>query len=287
MIDDIIEENSQLRKEVLNLKEKIEVISVASEEQKNLTKEIITYISTFEAYRKKLTVFFSDIKGFTEITDRLEPEVLSTLLNSYLNEMSKIALKYGGTIDKFVGDAILIFFGDPETKGEKEDAHSCVLMALEMQERMHHLKNLWEGQGITNPLEIRIGINTGYCNVGNFGSENRLDYTIIGGEVNLASRLESNAMTGQILISQETYALIKKHIVCEKKDEIKVKGIAHKIQTYQVVGSYKKIAQKRKILNEKFVGFNLNIDLNISKKNKVITSLENTLKQLKKDEKSN
>ena len=240
-----------------------------------------------EAYRKKLTVFFSDIKGFTEITDRLEPEVLSTLLNSYLNEMSKIALKYGGTIDKFVGDAILIFFGDPETKGYKQDAYSCVLMALEMQERMHHLKKLWEGQGITNSLEIRLGINTGYCNVGNFGSENRLDYTIIGGEVNLASRLESNAMTGQILISQETYALIKKHIVCEKKDEIKVKGIAHKIQTYQVVGSYKNIAQKRKILNEKFDGFNLNIDLNISKKNKVITSLENTLKQLKKDEKSN
>ena len=240
-----------------------------------------------EAYRKKLTVFFSDIKGFTEITDRLEPEVLSTLLNSYLNEMSKIALKYGGTIDKFVGDAILIFFGDPETKGDKEDAYLCVLMALEMQERMHHLKNLWEGQGITNPLEIRIGINTGYCNVGNFGSENRLDYTIIGGEVNLASSLESNAMSGQILISQETYALIKKHIVCEKKNEIKVKGIAHKIQTYQVVGSYKNIAQKRKILNEKFDGFNLNIDLNISKKNKVITSLENTLKQLKKDEKSN
>ena len=240
-----------------------------------------------EAYRKKLTVFFSDIKGFTEITDRLEPEVLSTLLNSYLNEMSKIALKYGGTIDKFVGDAILIFFGDPETKGEKEDAHSCVLMALEMQERMHHLKNLWEDQGITNPLEIRIGINTGYCNVGNFGSENRLDYTIIGGEVNLASRLESNAMAGQILISKETHALIKKHIVCEKKDEIKVKGIAHKIQTYQVVGSYENVAKKRKILNKKFDGFNLNIDLNISKKNKVITSLENTLKQLKKTEKSN
>ena len=75
-----------------------------------------------EANRKKLTVFFSDIKDFTELTDRLEPEVLSSLLNSYLNEMSKIALKYGGTIDKFVGDAILIFFGDPETNGEKADA---------------------------------------------------------------------------------------------------------------------------------------------------------------------
>ena len=93
-------------------------------------------------------------------------------------------------------------------------------------------------------------------------------------------------MTCQILISQETYALIKKDIICKKKDEIKVKGIAHKIQTYQVVGSYKNIARKRKILNKKFDGFNLNIDLNISKKYKVISSLENTLKQLKKAEKS-
>ena len=75
--------------------------------------------------------------------------------------MSQIALKYGGTIDKFVGDAILIFFGDPETKGESEDAKSCVLMALEMQERMTYLRGLWQDQGLTNPLEIRIGINTG------------------------------------------------------------------------------------------------------------------------------
>ena len=198
-----------------------------------------------EAYRKKLTVFFSDIKGFTELTDRLEPEVLSALLNSYLNEMSNIALKYGGTIDKFVGDAILIFFGDPESKGDKEDANACVLMALEMRERMKYLRKLWEDQGISKPLNIRIGINTGYCNVGNFGSEDRLDYTIIGGEVNLASRLESKADSGQILISHETYALIKKQIVCEKKEEINVKGIAHKIQTYQVIETEKDKKIKR------------------------------------------
>ncbi len=272
--------------ERVKAKDKIE--KLASKLSKYLSPQVYQSIFSgkknvkIETYRKKLTVFFSDIKGFTEITDRLEPEVLSELLNNYLNEMSKIALKYGGTIDKFVGDAILIFFGDPETKGEKKDALSCVLMALEMQKRMYFLRKLWKDQGIANPLGIRIGINTGYCNVGNFGSENRLDYTIIGGEVNLASRLETNAMTGQILISHETYALIKKDIFCEKKDKIKVKGIAHKIQTYQVVDSYKNIAQKRKILNEEFDGFNLNIDLNISKKSKVINSLENTLEQLKK-----
>ena len=240
-----------------------------------------------EAYRKKLTVFFSDIKGFTEITDRLEPEVLSSLLNSYLNEMSKIALKYGGTIDKFIGDAILIFFGDPESKGDKEDAKACVLMALEMRERMKHLRKLWEDQGISNPLDIRIGINTGFCNVGNFGSEDRLDYTIIGGEVNLASRLESNAEIGQILISHETYALIKKDVICQQKDEINVKGIAHKIQTYQVDTLYYKIDHKRKLLNEEFDGFNLNIDLNVSKKSKVINSLEKILEKLKKENKRN
>ena len=235
-----------------------------------------------EAYRKKLTVFFSDIKGFTEITDRLEPEVLSSLLNSYLNEMSKIALKFGGTIDKFIGDAILIFFGDPESKGDKEDAKACVLMALEMRERMKYLRKLWEDQGISNPLDIRIGINTGYCNVGNFGSEDRLDYTIIGGEVNLASRLESSAEIGQILISHETYALIKKDIICEKKDEINVKGIAHKIQTYQVIVSNKSLMRKNMFLSENYDGFNLELDLNISKKNQVVASLEKVLKKLKK-----
>ena len=236
-----------------------------------------------EAYRKKLTVFFSDIKGFTELTDRLEPEVLSSLLNSYLNEMSKIALKHGGTIDKFVGDAILIFFGDPESKGDREDANACVLMALEMQERMKYLRKLWEDQGISKPLNIRIGINTGYCNVGNFGSEDRLDYTIIGGEVNLESRLESKADSGQILISHETYALIKKHIMCEKKEEINVKGIAHKIQTYQVIETEKDKKNKKNSFREEYDGFSLAVDLSRSEKKKVVSSLKRVLMDIEKN----
>ena len=236
-----------------------------------------------EAYRKKLTVFFSDIKGFTELTDRLEPEVLSSLLNSYLNEMSKIALKHGGTIDKFVGDAILIFFGDPESKGDREDANACVFMALEMRERMKYLRKLWEDQGISKPLNIRIGINTGYCNVGNFGSEDRLDYTIIGGEVNLASRLESKADSGQILISHETYALIKKQIVCEKKEEINVKGIAHKIQTYQVIETEEDKKIKKNSFHEEYDGFSLAVDLSRSEKKKVVSSLKRALMDIEKN----
>ena len=236
-----------------------------------------------EANRKKLTVFFSDIKDFTELTDRLEPEVLSSLLNSYLNEMSKIALKYGGTIDKFVGDAILIFFGDPETNGEKADATSCVLMALEMRERMKFMRQIWEDEGISKPLNIRIGINTGYCNVGNFGSEDRLDYTIIGGEVNLASRLESNASVGQILVSHETYSLIKNSITCEEREEINVKGLAHKVRTYQVIDKKEKNEKGVTKLKDKYDGFSLSIDLDVSRKAEVIASLKNALAKIQKN----
>ena len=236
-----------------------------------------------EANRKKLTVFFSDIKDFTELTDRLEPEVLSSLLNSYLNEMSKIALKYGGTIDKFVGDAILIFFGDPETNGEKADATSCVLMALEMRERMKFMRQIWEDEGISKPLNIRIGINTGYCNVGNFGSEDRLDYTIIGGEVNLASRLESNASVGQILVSHETYSLIKNSITCEEREEINVKGLAHKVRTYQVIDKKEKNEKGVTKLKDNYEGFSLSIDLDVSRKAEVIASLKNALAKIQKD----
>ena len=123
--------------------------------------------------------------------------------------MSDIAMEHGATIDKFIGDAMLMFFGDPETKGVEEDAKACVRMAMAMQRRMAGLEEEWKAQGYEKPFKMRVGINTGYCNVGNFGSANRMDYTIIGGEVNLAARLEAQADTSGILMSYETYALVK------------------------------------------------------------------------------
>lgn len=186
--------------------------------------------------RKKLTVFFSDIAGFTETADRLESEELTALLNQYLTEMSKIALKHGATIDKYVGDAILIFFGDPETLGVPEDALACVRMAIEMQEKMTELQEAWRHAGISKPLMCRMGIHTDYCTVGNFGSDDRLDYTIIGRGVNTASRLESLADPGSVLISFETYSQIKDHIKCKENGEVTVKGIAYPVTTYEVVG---------------------------------------------------
>jgi adenylate cyclase len=123
--------------------------------------------------RKKLTVFFSDIAGFTETAERLESEDLIWLLNHYLTEMSRIASAHGATIDKYVGDAIVIFFGDPESSGVMEDALACVRMAIAMRERMGDLADIWRDMGLATPFRCRMGINTGFCTVGNFGSEDR------------------------------------------------------------------------------------------------------------------
>ena len=185
--------------------------------------------------RKKLTVFFSDIVGFTATSDNMDPEDLSYIVNSYLNHMAQISIEHGGTLDKFIGDGVLIFFGDPESRGIKEDALACVKMALEMQETLVELHKEWLKNGIDVPLKVRIGITTGYCTVGNFGSENRMDYTILGRSVNLASRLESDTEPGTILISNETFVLVNSDVKCIKKEPIKVKGFDHPIQTYQVV----------------------------------------------------
>ena len=212
--------------------------------------------------RKKLTVFFSDIAEFTETTDRLESEELTQLLNHYLTEMSNIALAHGATVDKYVGDAILIFFGDPETKGVKEDALTCVKMAIEMCKKMDELQHIWRMSGIEKPLRCRMGISTGYCTVGNFGSEDRLDYTIIGSGVNLASRLESAATPGEILISYETFALVNDQILCEEHGEIEVKGIPYPVSTFQVVDTFDNLGRQCPRLHEDHP--NLKLDLNVS-----------------------
>jgi len=213
------------------------------------------------AQRKKLTVFFSDIAGFTETTDKLESEDLTRLLNHYLTEMSKIALEHGATIDKYVGDAIVIFFGDPETRGVKEDALACVNMAIAMRRRMLELQEIWRAAGIENPLRCRIGVNTGYCTVGNFGSEARMDYTIIGGGVNLAARLETAAEPGQILISYETYAHVKDEIMCAEQGQISVKGLAYPVTTYRVLDRREDLGAERMRIAEETPNLRIAIDL--------------------------
>jgi len=213
-----------------------------------------------ETQRKKLAVFFSDIKGFTELSEEMEPEALTELLNHYFNEMSELALRYGGTIDKFVGDSIMIFFGDPTSRGQREDAFACVSMAIEMRKHMKIMRQKWRSQGIKTPLEIRMGISTGYTTVGNFGAENRMDYTIIGKEVNLASRLESLADPGEILVSYETFSLIKDRIMCRDKGEITVKGFGRPVPIYEVVDFRRDMGPNRSFLEHEHSGFAMYLD---------------------------
>jgi class 3 adenylate cyclase len=186
--------------------------------------------------RKKLTVFFSDLCGFTNFVESMESEDVTDLLNLYLETMTKIALEYGATIDKYIGDGIMLFFGDPESEGIEEDALKCVKMALEMLKELENLSSSWEKYGLTEPLQMRIGIDTGFATVGNFGSESRLDYTAIGSAVNRASRLEEAAENGSIYISQETYALVKDSIDAEKLPEINLKGLGF-LTPYKVLKS--------------------------------------------------
>ncbi len=211
--------------------------------------------------RKKLTVFFSDIAGFTETADRLESEELTQLLNHYLTEMSRIALDHGATIDKYVGDAIVIFFGDPETRGVKEDALACVEMAIAMRKRMRDLGDVWRESGIERPLQVRMGLHTGYCTVGNFGSEDRMDYTIVGGAVNIASRLEALASPGEILISYETFAHVNDQVYCEERGAIEVRGIAYPVATYEVIDTYESLGRERRRFREHHPHVQLDLDL--------------------------
>ncbi len=186
--------------------------------------------------RKKLTIFFSDIVNFTSTSDKLQPEDLTKYLNEYFSEMTAIALDSGATIDKYIGDAMMVFFGDPDTNGEKEDARACVEMALRMQERMRELQDKWLRDGFSEPFQVRMGLNTGYCNVGNFGSEQRLTYTIIGGEVNVAQRLEASSDANGILMSYETYAHAQDMLEVQERETIKMKGINRDIKIYHVQG---------------------------------------------------
>ena len=186
--------------------------------------------------RKKLTVFFSDIKGFTDLSDSLDPDLLAELINDYLSAMTDIALKYGGTIDKFIGDAILVFFGDPESDGLKKDASKCLSMAIAMQNKVAELDKNWrEDRGIVEGLKVRMGISTGYCTVGNFGSVQRVDYTVLGSTVNLASRLESICQPKKILIAPETKTLLEKEFKFDALEAVELKGFNKPVVPFQYV----------------------------------------------------
>ena len=210
--------------------------------------------------RKNLTIFFSDIIQFTDLTDTMEPEKLAKVINSYLSEMTTIAVKRGGTIDKFIGDAIMVFFGDPETEGEVQDALKCVEMAILMRQRVEELQKHWKKMGVINGLGIRMGISTGFCTVGNFGSDLRLDYTVLGSPVNLAARLQSAAERNGILIDENTNNLINDVVQTEKNNTITPKGFVRPIDTF-ILKDFKSQSHKdqRKMLSHSGERIEINV----------------------------
>ncbi len=213
------------------------------------------------AERKKLTIFFSDIIDFTATTERMQPEELTAHLNEYLTEMSHIAIAHGATVDKFIGDAILAFFGDPNTLGPREDARACLRMAIAMQQKLHELQIRWREKGIEQPFRVRMGINTGFCNVGNFGSEDRMDYTIIGAEANLAARLQTIAPAGGIVMSYETLAHVRDMVEAKPIEAISMKGISRPIIPYLVERVRPSGTEHATMMTESDDGMSLVLDL--------------------------
>lgn len=224
-----------------------------------------------KAKRKKLTVFFSDIKDFSYTSSHMQGEALSEFLNSYLEIMTQIVVKWGGTLDKYMGDAIMVFFGDPEFTSDEDHAIRCVNMAIEMREKMKELRKKWFDLGYQEPLHCRIGIATGYCTVGNFGTSERMDYTIIGTPVNLASRLESVADVDEILISHETWGYVRNNIVCEPPITLHLKGFHHRISAHKVLYSREKSVSDLAFLYDEAKGINMIIDFSKISSEEVIS----------------
>lgn len=186
---------------------------------------------TLGSSRKNLTTVFSDIRGFTELSERTEPEELVGELNDYFSEMTEIVFEHGGTLDKYIGDAVMVFFGDPV---EQEDhAARAVQMAIAMQQRMTVLEDRWAGK-YDDVFSIGIGISTGWTTVGNIGSSVRTDYTVLGNQVNLASRLADRAGRGEILLTERTWKLSGTSLDATLIDEIQLKGVNRPTKLYRL-----------------------------------------------------
>ena len=186
---------------------------------------------TLGSSRKYLTTFFSDIRGFTELSERMEPEEIVEELNEYLSEMTEIVFRHEGTLDKYVGDAIMVFFGDPVP--QEDHAERAVRMALDMRVRIGELTAGWIQQ-YGESFAVGMGITTGWVTAGNIGSAVRSDYTVLGNQVNLASRLADRAEGGQILVSERTMLAVPDFAHGTVIDEVQLKGVNRPIKIYDL-----------------------------------------------------
>ena len=184
--------------------------------------------------RTKATVLFVDIVGFTDLTGRLDPSVLAELLNEYLREMTAVAIKYNGTVDKFIGDAVMVLFGAPQEADEKQQAWDAAQTAVEMLKVVDGLNLIWRSH-LPRELQIRIGFNTGFSTVGVFGNELLQSYTAVGSAVNIAARLQTTAKPNSIVISATTYELIKGQINARELGYLSLKNVNEAVEAYELL----------------------------------------------------
>jgi len=184
--------------------------------------------------RRRITVFFSDLVGFSDIAEELEPEDLALVLNEYFAEMTAIAHRHHGTVDELQGDALLIFFGAPHATTDREHALNAVRMASEMHGAMDRLNERWRDAGITETLSVRMGVNTGVVTIGNFGTPERMKYAALGKHVNVAARLQAVCEPGQTVLSYATYLLVKDAITCDALGPLQLKGIHKPVDAFRV-----------------------------------------------------
>jgi class 3 adenylate cyclase len=181
--------------------------------------------------RKYLTTFFSDVRGFTTASERMEPDELIAQLNDYLSEMTDIVFRHEGTLDKYVGDALMVFFGDPIP--QDDHAERAVRMAFEMRARMLAMRDEWQRR-YRESFQIGIGITTGWVTVGDIGSPARSDYTVLGNEVNLASRLSDRATAGQILVTEETLEAVRDLVEATPIEQVALKGVSRELKIFEI-----------------------------------------------------
>jgi class 3 adenylate cyclase len=185
--------------------------------------------------RRKISALFADLVGFTDLSESLEPEELAQVLNEYLREMSAVAVAHGGALDNFIGDGVMVIFGAPARAEEEAQALAAVRTALGMRTRVRELAARVRERGIPADLQIRVGINTGHCTIGVFGSDVMRAYKAVGFAVNVASRLQSEADPGSILCGFRTYALIEDRVKAIRREPLTIKGAMRPVEAWEIV----------------------------------------------------
>jgi adenylate cyclase len=186
--------------------------------------------------RRKLTLLFADMVGFTDLSETLEPEELSEVLNEYLREMTAVAVSHRGTLDNYIGDGLMVIFGAPIADEESVQAWAAIQAAFGMKARAEELTAAIRGRGIPADLRVRVGVNTGHCTVGVFGSDVLRAYKAVGFTVNVAARLQSEAEPGTVLAGFRTYALVKDRVRAERREPLLLKGAARPVEAWEILG---------------------------------------------------